>query len=308
MSEQPRPAPGSGTAPGTAPGAAFGTAFPASAPPGANPELAALGETWWQAVQSFVVLLEGLDEAQWRRPTGLSGWDVHAVAAHVAHLESLRAGTPHDDVEIGDPEHVRNAMGRFTEQGVAARRDRTPAELLAEIRTATAALRRLQFAEPPTDPDAPAPGAFGLIGWSTRTLLRNRPLDVAMHELDVRRAVGRPGNLEHPSVVHCADYLSESLGYVLAKRVQAPLGTTVRLDVTGHPARAWQVGEDGRGHALSPVPERADVRLACDRETFLLLAGGRVHGAAATATRARVQVEGDADLAAQILARMAVTP
>ena len=296
MTEQPTPSSTATTHPGPA-------GFP-----GAGSELTDLVETWWEALRSFVALLQGLDPADWRAPTDLPGWDVHAVASHVAHLEALRAGTPHDDVAIGSPAHVRNALGQVTEQGVVARRDRTPDALLEEIRTVSTAHHAALLAAPPTDPDAPAPGIFAQVGWSTRTLLRNRPLDVAMHEQDVRRAVGRPGNLDHRGLVHAADYLAESLGYVLARRVQAPVGTTVRLDVTGHPTRAWRVGADGRGHALPTPPDGADVHLACDREPFLLLAGGRVHGEAGEATRAQVRVEGDADLASRLLAQLAVTP
>ena len=55
-------------------------------------------------------------------PTDLPGWDVRAVAAHTAHLESLLAGRRHDAVDIGHAPHARGTMGTFTEEGVVARR------------------------------------------------------------------------------------------------------------------------------------------------------------------------------------------
>ena len=47
-----------------------------------------------------VALLRSLDEDDWSRPTDCPGWDVKAVAAHLAHLESVLAGRPQDHVEV----------------------------------------------------------------------------------------------------------------------------------------------------------------------------------------------------------------
>ena len=78
-------------------------------------------------------------------------------------------------------------------------------------------------------------------------LLRNRPLDVWMHEQDVRRAVGRPGGLDTEPARHTAEYLAESLGFVLAKKVGAEPGTTLVLEMEGSEPFAFTV-EIGRAH------------------------------------------------------------
>src|SRR5262245_60109923 len=49
--------------------------------------LAGYVEVWWSAVGSFTALLEAITPAQWSLPTDLPGWDVQAIASHVAHLE-----------------------------------------------------------------------------------------------------------------------------------------------------------------------------------------------------------------------------
>ena len=265
--------------------------------------LAGLVEVWWQAIDDFTSLLEGLPGEAWSLPTDLAGWDVHAVAAHIAHLESVLAGDPHEDVGIGEPEHVRSPLGQFTEQGVVARRDRSPDDLINEIRSAATRRKTALLADPPSDPDAPAPGVFGALGWSTLTLLRNRPLDVWMHEQDVRRAVDQPGGLDSPAAAHTADYLSESLGYVLAKRLGEPAGTSAVLEVAGHQPRAAVVNEQGRGTAPDEPPAEPTVRIRMDREAFVVLAGGR-----RTPEPERVEVTGDEALGRRILAAMAVTP
>ncbi|GAA1510218.1 maleylpyruvate isomerase family mycothiol-dependent enzyme [Nocardioides humi] len=265
--------------------------------------LAGYVENWWSAVGDFVALLEELGPDDWATPTDLAGWDVKAVASHTAHLESILAGGPEESADIGEPAHVTGPMGQFTEIGVVTRRDRDPASIIEEIRKATGARYAALTAAPPEDPDAPADGLFGLIGWNQRTLLRNRPLDVWMHEQDIRRAVGRPGGLDTPGAQHTADYLVEAFGFVVGKRVAPPAGTTAVLAVEGSAPIAVQVGDDGRAQRLAVVPDESTVSLAMDRESFIVLAGGR-----RAAPPGAVRISGEKELGERIVARLATTP
>ncbi|GAA2133561.1 maleylpyruvate isomerase family mycothiol-dependent enzyme [Nocardioides bigeumensis] len=265
--------------------------------------LAGYVEVWWRAVDDLTTLLEELTADDWAAPTDLPGWDVHAVAAHTAHLEGVLAGQPEETVDVGEPEHVRGVMGLYTEQGVVARRDRTPDELINEIREAATSRHTALLADPPTDGAAKPDRIFGGIGWDWQTLLRNRPLDVWMHEQDVRRAVGRPGGLDSPAAGHTVDYLSESLGYVLAKRAGATPGTSVRLDVDGHAPVAYVVGEDGRGRRLDDLPPEPTVTITTGPEWFALLAGGR-----RTPPDDAVRIDGDVELGRRLVELFAVTP
>lgn len=257
-------------------------------------------DIWWRSVNDLLDLAGSLDADDWGKETDLEGWDVRAVISHVAHLEGVLAGAPNEqaDVEIGG--HVRTPMSQFTEIGVLTRRSATGTDIVDEIRRYTKVRHDDLLAHVP-DLDAPAPGIFGAIGWTNRTLLRNRPLDVWMHEQDVRRAVGRPGGLECPGAAHASSYLMESLGFVLAKRAGAQPGQTLVAHV-GTDTRAFGIDESGKGRALTEVPAEPSVTLTMDRETFIRLAGGRSHDTSA------VTVEGDPDLAARVLASIAVTP
>ena len=265
--------------------------------------LSALVAVWWEAVDSFTRVLEHVGDDQWAVPTDLPGWDVHAVAAHTAHLESLLAGRRHEDIDIGEVPHARGTMGRFTEQGVVVRRDETPDDLITEIRESTTARHTQLLADPPTDASAPAPGLFGAIGWTTGLLLRNRPLDVWMHEQDVRRALDMPGNLDSAPALHTAAYLMESLPFIVGKRAQAPVGSVVRLEVDGHDPVTVAVGEDGRGRAATAEDGEPTVTLGMDRETFIVLAGGR-----RPAEPGVVRLTGDTELGDRVVAAMGVTP
>jgi len=266
-------------------------------------ELAGYVEVWWQAVGDFAGLLQELPDQAWATPTDLPGWDVRACAAHTAHLEAVLAGDGEETAEVGTPAHVTGVMGAYTEIGVVNRRSTPPAEIVAELRGAAARRHAALLADPPTDGSARPPVVFGAVPWDWRTLLRNRPLDVWMHEQDVRRAVGRPGGMDTPAARHTADYLIEGFGYVLAKRVGAPAGTTAVLDVAGSAAHAVGIGDDGRGRRLPEVPSSPDVALRMDRESFVRLAGGRCAPEAGA-----VRIEGDRELGERIVALLATTP
>ena len=265
--------------------------------------LAGYVDVWWRAVNDFLAVLEEIPEEQWSTPTDLAGWDVRAVASHTAHLESVLAGAPEETAEVGEPPHITGLMGLYTEIGVANRRESSPDEIINEIRSATTSRHTALLADPPTDGSAKPEVIFGGVPWDWETLLRNRPLDVWMHEQDVRRAVGRPGNLDSAAAQHTADYLVEAFGYVLAKKAKAAPGTTAVLAVEGSAPVAFTVNDAGRGEPLPEIPVRADVSLRMDRETFIVLAGGR-----RTAEPGQVAVDGDQELGARILAGMATTP
>ncbi|WP_323792642.1 maleylpyruvate isomerase family mycothiol-dependent enzyme [Nocardioides sp.] len=265
--------------------------------------LADLVELWWSAIDDFVDVLEQVPAEAWSTPTDLPGWDIQACAAHTAHLEGILAGNPEETADVGEPPHITGLLGLYTEIGVVNRRDRSPAQIIAEIREVTARRRAWLREHPPTDGSALPEVVFGGVPWTWDTLLRNRPLDVWMHEQDVRRAAGLPGGMDSAAARHTAGYLAESLGYVVAKRVGAPAGTTVVLEIDGHDPVAFTVDDAGRGERLQVAPSEPTVRLRTDRESFVVLAGGR-----RSPGPDAVVVEGDASLGQQVLDALATTP
>jgi uncharacterized protein (TIGR03083 family) len=265
-------------------------------------ELAGYVEIWWQAVNDFLDLLEQVPEEEWTMPTDLAGWDVRACAAHTAHLEGILAGNPEETADVGEPPHVTGLMGLYTEIGVVNRRDASADAILNEIREVVTKRHTALLADPPTDGDANPEPIFAGVPWTWRRLLRNRPLDVWMHEQDVRRAVGRPGNLDSAPAKHTAEYLAESLGFVLGKKVGAPVGTSLVLDMEGSAPFAFEIDENGRGQRVT-APADPTVTLHMDRESFIRLAGGRC-----AAEPGKVTVDGDQDLGKRVLASLATTP
>jgi hypothetical protein len=64
-----------------------------------------------------------------------------------------------------------------------------------------------------------------------------------------------------------------------------------------------RVGDDGRAAPLPGPVDQADVAVRMDLETYVVLAGGRRSPEAVA-----VEVGGDEELAAKVLAALAVTP
>jgi len=265
--------------------------------------LVRLVEIWYAACSEFVALAREIPREQWDLPTDLEGWTVKDIVAHTAHLEAVLAGAPEETVEVDEAPHLKGLMNYYTEQGVLARRDRDMQSLVDELEQAVATRHAALLADPPTDGSAEPAKTPGDIGWDTRTLLGNRPVDVWMHEQDIRRAIGRPGGYDAPVAAHVLKTFGRALPMVVGKRVAPPTGTTVTVEVPD--ARlAWtvRVGEDGR---CVPVDDAASsaatVRLS--PEDFVMLAGGR-----RTPDETQPKIEGDEDLGHQLLRSMAVTP
>jgi uncharacterized protein (TIGR03083 family) len=265
--------------------------------------LAALVETWREAIADFVALARDLPAEQWGLPTDLAGWSVQDNVAHTAHLEAVLAGAPEETVEVPDAAHVNGLTGLYTEQGVVARRGRDMATLADEIEQAAATRYAALQSEPPTDGASPAPRTPGGVGWSTERLLSNRPLDVWMHEQDIRRAIGRPGGLDTAAARHTIAVLGAALPMVVGKRVAPPVRTTVRVDVP-EADQSWTVSVSGDGRAaLVDTLDDPTVRITLGSEDFVVLAGGR-RGVDATSAK----VEGDEALGRAVLDNLAVTP
>ncbi len=260
-------------------------------------------ELWHRACTDFVALARAIPREQWELPTDLAGWSVKDNVAHTAHLEAVLAGTPEETLHIEEAPHLTGPMSYYTEQGVLARRDRDMETLADELEDAVAKRYAALQADPPTDGSARPPKTPGGIRWDTHILLRNRPLDVWMHEQDIRRAIDRPGGYDSPVADHVLRVYGLSLPMVVGKRVAPPHGTTVRVAVP-EAGLSWTVavGEDGRA---APTGEEtpATATLTLSPEDFIVLVGGRRPPEAT-----RPVLEGDQDIGRRLIEVMSVTP
>ncbi|MFB4306551.1 maleylpyruvate isomerase family mycothiol-dependent enzyme [Actinomadura sp. GTD37] len=264
-----------------------------------NEEMRANVGAYEQTVRSVLQLAGTLGADDWDRPTECPGWTVKDQLSHLVGIELDLLGDPSPDIDVPDFAHLRNDFGRALEAAVHLRRSVPGPAVAAEL--ADALERRL--AQLPTlDPDRVVTMPDGRDGPYSR-LMKVRAMDCWTHEQDVRRAVGRPGNLDAPAA-HCFwDLFGGALPIVVARRAKAAPGESVAFAISGPPDfhAAVEVGEDGRGRRASGGTPTAE--LAMDWEDYVRLTAGRC-----TPGEAAVRVTGDRDLAARVLAAMAVTP
>jgi uncharacterized protein (TIGR03083 family) len=268
-----------------------------------------LVDVWRSSCADFAELARSLSDDEWRLPTDLQGWSVGDIVAHGASVEAELAGDEPLRVTIDkQAPHIRDAAGIYTERGVVARRERSREEVVAEFEHAVERRTALLAAEQLDDPEGQPPITPGRVVWNWQTLLRNRAVDVWMHEQDIRRAVGRPGGLDTAGAVHTQGVFAAALPFVVAKKAGAPPGTTVTFDLTGPVPAVYvvEVDANGRGRAIDPSPERPTLRFTLDTESFTILGGGR-----RDPDNLPIRVEGDGTaeptLSTQILASLNLT-
>ena len=255
-------------------------------------------QAWHETATTLIDLLPSLSDEDWSRPTDLPGWDVHDVAAHLAHLEAVLAD--HDTSVPAGSAGDTAPSSHYTQSGVDARRDHTPEQLVEELRVSVQ--RRAEEMASLPDPSTKPPATPGGVDWTWEVLLRNRAIDMWSHEQDIRRAIGRPGSIGSGGAQVTAHTFAAGMPYVLGKRVAPPVGTSVVWTVTGEvPLEVGAViGDDGR--ASSSVVQDPTTALTMSTETFTVLGAGRRGPDAVD-----VDVTGDETLARTVLERMALT-
>lgn len=261
--------------------------------------LATYVSAWHESANAVLNLAAGLDPDSAALPTDCPGWTVQDVIAHLAHLESDAGAEASSSGATGAGELVSS----YTEAGVAERRRLSLTEVTDQLRTAIDH-RFDQLADLPDDASLPAPVTPGGIAWSWDELLRNRCLDMWVHEQDIRRALARPGGMDSTAAHVVTMTFAHAMPYVLGKRVKPAPGTTVRWDVTGEVPvdLAVRIGDDGRAHRLDTL-DGPVTTLAMSTETFTVLAAGRRR-----ADQVEVGIDGDQELGRAVLDAMALTP
>ncbi len=183
---------------------------------------------------------------------------------------------------------------------VDLRRSRTREEVLAEFDETMAdrevALRELRASNP------------GLV---MNPLGRMMPFDevIAMrvfdtwvHEQDIRVAVGDPGHLGTAPAHMAAGRMRRALGFVWAKKVDAPVGATLQVTVTGPGCGVHRHGHPLRGR--QGPPDRAG--RGSDRGADDVVPG--VRGLACGRGPAEVSIEGDQALGERTVERFNIAP
>lgn len=260
-------------------------------------------DAWAESAERTLALLDDLPAEAWEVESGCPGWSVRDVVAHLAALEAELAGTGLGGPGLPEVEGAELETA-YTEAGVRQRDGVSTDDLVAELREAVAA-RRQALATLPDDPKALASATPGGIAWSNETALRNRMIDMFVHEQDIRAAVGIPGGYDGRAGALVVSGFLLTVPYVLARKIKAEPGTVLDLALTGGVTRTVhvEVGDDGRGRLHDGEADAPTARLSMTAETFLSLVAGREAILPHTVTWT-----GDSTLVGDLLAEIAVTP
>lgn len=273
--------------------------------------LSYLIDAWSGAIADLRGLADELGDQGWLTASVLPGWTVGDVIAHVGWIENSMLGhvdPPHEPDWSRLP-HVGSPFGRITEVPVDLRRHWSRMTVLGEFDGATAR-REAVLRAGPQDPATPAVDPFG----RPKTLdavMRMRIFDTWVHGQDIRHAAGLVGGMETSGAVVTAEQIARASGFVWAKKVAAPVGSTLTVSVTP-PGVALvasvAVADDGRGRSIAQ-PESPTVAVSMSFDDFVQLGCGRDWPQSSREdARRRVSVEGDSALAALLLDNLNVAP
>ena len=250
-----------------------------------------------QCFHSLSELGASLTETEWKTATDLPGWSVQDNLSHLIGIERMMEGLAATEHRGPKPGYIRNTIGEMNEHEVGARRPSTGAEVLGEWNELVAI--RMQtlrnedeayFTQPSITPTGPG---------TLADFLDVRILDCWLHEQDMRRAIGRTGNLSSAAAEHTVDRLVRTIPIVVGKRAATPEGKAVAINITGGVERhlICEV-QNGRAAFVDEASATPLATIGLTTESFVVLAAGR-----STSDHVDATVIGDHELAQRVLSQ-----
>ncbi len=250
---------------------------------------------------SLADLGAALSEREWLTDTECPGWTVQDNLAHIVGIEAVILGRPNPDHEPTGGPHIKNDIGAGNEIWVDWYRHRPSAEVLADFGAITR--ERITMLRAPEHD-------FGAEMWTpigpgtVRDLLPFRVFDSWIHEQDMRRALGRPGDIDSAPARSSLDRIDAVMPMIVGKRVAPPDGTVVAFTVEGPVGRTFAIAvTGGRAAFCDSVPVEATVHLTINTDTYVRLATGRGDPESILATGA-VSLTGDIALGRSVAQQM----
>jgi uncharacterized protein (TIGR03083 family) len=219
-----------------------------------------------QCYDAIEALCTRMDGQQWRMQSLCPDWNARDVVAHLAMMERVMTGwLPGSAAEVPPFDRV----APYDEQ-VSALDDKAFASRIAEIFAARRAdLAALQAED------------LSRLSWTPvgektyGRFLEIRVFDFWVHERDITTPLGWPTDDSGPRAEIALAEVEGSLGYIVAKRIGLPDGTSIVFHLTGPLKRDLSVQVDGRAKLVDQIAN-PDVELTTDMLTFMQLACGRI--------------------------------
>jgi uncharacterized protein (TIGR03083 family) len=220
---------------------------------------------------------------------------VRDVVSHLVGFELLLRGEAPPAHEGPWPDYVHNPIGELNEVYLAAYRSRPGPEILAQFReVSAAAIARLRQLDDE---------AWDRMGWSPEgerpyhRFMETRVLDSWIHLQDLRDALLEPADDHGVGEEIVLNRFEAALPYVVGKKMHAPEGFVLRLNLSGRLARSVVIGvRDGRATRWPDPVDTVAVEITTPVALFWRRAAGRVSADAFLAASA-TECHGDPALA-----------
>ena len=251
----------------------------------------ALDETW----SAIDRLVRPEPTESYEAPTVCPGWSVRDVLSHLVGFELMLEGAPVPRFDDPWPDYVRNPIGEVNEAFVAAYRRRPGIEVLNHFREVSRrSINRLRELDSP---------AWDRIGWSPEgerpyhRFQETRVVDSWIHLQDIRDALLQPADDHGAGEEIVVNRFEAALPYVVGKKMRAPEGTLVQVNLSGRLGRTVQLAMiDGRALAVESTNRAPTLEITTPVALFWRRAAGRISGSAFLAASA-TEVRGDRTLA-----------
>ncbi len=207
----------------------------------------------------LIQLLRDLRPEEWDQQTVAPAWKIRDVAAHLLDtvLRKLSMVRDHCLVEspiIQSPQDLIDLVNRLNREGVTVYR-----RLSAQVLTGMMESACHQSADFHESLDPFAPALFN-VSWAGESSSLNW-FDTARelterwhHQQQIRFATNRPGIMT-PELYHpVLDCFVRGLPYAF-RNVEAPLGFTMQLDVSGDCGGTWLLRKENAGWGFAGTPE-----------------------------------------------------
>ncbi len=211
--------------------------------------------------------------------TPCPGWSVRDVLSHLLGFEMMLRGAPVPEFRGDWPAYVHNPIGEFNEAFVQSNRDRPGVEVLDQLKAQCAmslsALRSL------------GDDGWEKVGWSPEgerpyhRFQETRVVDSWIHLQDIRDALLQPQDDHGPGEEIVVNRFEAGLPFVVGKRMRAPDGTLLQVNLGGRLARTVLIGVDaGRASALTSSAQVPSVEITTPVALFWRRCAGRISASA----------------------------
>jgi uncharacterized protein (TIGR03083 family) len=248
-------------------------------------------------------LLGSLTPGEWDLQTIAPLWQVRDVAAHLLDtalrkLSTVRDSCSVDTFDIRSPRDVVDLVNRLNREGVTVYRRLSPPVLIDMMRIACE--QNADFHES-LDPYAPAAFAVSWAGEESSLNWFDTARELTErwhHQQQIRLATDRSGIMT-PELYHpVLDCFLRGLPHAY-RNVDAPVGTILRVNVTGECGGQWFLSRDGASWTLVKEPNGK----VMSQVTIPQEVAWRVFtkGIDYDMALAQTKIEGDQELGAKVL-------